>query len=249
VSARLVLAGLLALLAFAPRSAPAIDYPRLDAPVVDMAGLLSSSERSALAQKLLAFQRATGHQVVVHTRPTLGGMPIEQYSIELAERWKVGRAGANDGVIVIVVPEDREMRIEVGYGLEGTFPDALAGQIIDRVMRPEFRSGNFARGIDRGVDAVLAALRGEPVQAPPTFRDPAPAPYSSRPQPSLGVFGWLIVILVIVAMLSGGGGRRRRRYGGYTSYGGFGGGRSSWGGGGYSGGGGRFGGGGASGKW
>jgi uncharacterized protein len=245
-----VLAGLLALLALAPRPAPAIDYPRLDAPVVDMAGLLSSSQRSALEQKLLAFQRATGHQVVVHTRPTLGGMAIEQYSIELAERWKVGRAGANDGVIVIVVPEDREMRIEVGYGLEGTLPDAVAGRIIDQVMLPEFRSGDFARGIDRGVDAVLAAVRGESLPPGQTFR--GPPPYPSPPEPSLGVFGWLIVILVIVAIMSRGGGRRHRRYGGYTSYGGFGGGRSSWGGGrrgGYSGGGGRFGGGGASGKW
>jgi uncharacterized protein len=211
---------------------------------MDRARLLSERDRVALAQKLLAYEAERGHQVVVHTTPSLEDLEIEDYSIAVAEQWKAGHKGLDNGVILTVAPKERKSRIEVGYGLEGVIPDAIANRIMDEVMVPEFKAGNFRTGIFLGVEHVLAAASGEP--APPRPRRGA---RDSRTSSGFGQLLWLLILLVVLGSRGGwiflpfllGGGR-----GGFGG-GGFGGG--GFGGGGFGGGGGGFGGGGASGSW
>ena len=247
LSARLALLCLLGVLALVPRSAHALDLPALDSPVMDRAGLLSAAERDALVRSLLAFQRETGHQVVVHTTPSLEGLDIEQYGIEVAEQWQVGSKRYDNGAILTVAPKERKARIDVGNGLEGVVPDAIANRIIEDRMIPEFKRGDFARGIQVGVAALLAAARAEQL--------PAAARRQQPPLRLTGLVFWILVVVVMVALTSSQGGsrrHRRNRYGGFGGGfggGGFGGGGGGFGGGGFSGGGGRFGGGGASGSW
>lgn len=217
----------------------ALEVPELAAPVIDRAGLLSGGDRSALVEKLLAYETERGHQVVVHITPSLEGLEIEEYSIQLAEEWKVGHKGLDNGVILTIAPNERKLRIEVGYGLEGVIPDAVAKRIIEEVITPEFKAGDFRTGIFLGVQHILAAASGEP--APPR---PRSRPRGSRTSSGLGHLVWLLVLSTVLLSRGGwlflpfllGGGR-----------GGFGGG--GFGGGGFGGGGGGFGGGGASGGW
>jgi uncharacterized protein len=209
---------------------------------MDRAELLDPRTEAELAQRLLRYEEESGHQVVVHTTPSLEGLPIEDYSMEIAEAWKVGHAGLDNGVILTVAPSERKVRIEVGYGLEGVIPDAIARRIIGDVIVPAFREGGMVGGILEGTQAILDAASGE--FAPPR-------PRSSRGSRGGGsgtgsVLFWLVILFL--AFGSRGwfflpfvlGGHRPR------SGGGFGGG---FGGGGFGGGGGGFGGGGASGSW
>jgi uncharacterized protein len=112
------------------------------------------------------LEEETGSQVAVLTVPSLEGDPIEDFSMRVVETWKLGRAGVDDGVLILVARDDRRMRIEVGYGLEGALTDAQAGRIIDLVMAPRFRQGDFDGGVDGAVDSISAAIRGEPLQLP-----------------------------------------------------------------------------------
>jgi uncharacterized protein len=236
------LLGLFWLVAGVASAAPEI--PELRSPVVDRAGVLSAAARTQLERALLAYEEQAGHQVVVHTTPSLEGLPIEQYSMEIAEAWKVGHAGLDNGVILTVAPNERRARIEVGYGLEGVIPDAIAKRIIEDAILPEFRRGDVEAGIVAGTALILEAASGE--YAPPIRRPPTRERSGRSP---LGSLVW--ILLLLFAFGSRGlfflpfmmGGSRR---GGFSS-GGFGGG--GFGGGGFGGGGGGFGGGGASGSW
>jgi uncharacterized protein len=144
----------------------AIEVPYLSGRVDDRAGMLGAGFETQLDGRLRQLEEETGAQVAVLTIPSLEGDPIEDFSIRVVETWKLGRAGADDGVLILIVRDDRRMRIEVGYGLEGALTDAQAGRIIDALMAPRFRSGDFEGGVDAAVDAVSSAIRGEAVVLP-----------------------------------------------------------------------------------
>jgi uncharacterized protein len=156
---RWLLAALLALpLAAAAQRA---EIPYLTGRVVDNAEILKPDTRRRLAAELQAHEGRTTHQVVVLTVQTIHGESVEEYAVRAFEQWKLGRKGQDNGVLVLVVPHDRRMRIEVGYGLEGTLTDAAASRIIRDVMAPRFRAGDYDGGIAQGVAAVVAQLEGK----------------------------------------------------------------------------------------
>lgn len=148
-----------------PLSAADIILPALTGPVVDTAGLLTPEQVKQLTAKSLAFERAKGSQIAICIVPTVQPLPIEDFGIKLAEKWKIGRAKISDGIIIIVAKNDRKMRIEVGRGLEGIVTDLRAGRIITQVMAPEFRKGSFYKGIDSALDAIITFINGGDVPA------------------------------------------------------------------------------------
>jgi uncharacterized protein len=223
--------------------------------VNDYAGLLSSTDRQRLESRLAERERATGAQVVVAIFRSLEGQSLEDFSIRLAQQWRIGQKSLDNGVILLVFADDRKVRLEVGYGLEPVIPDIVAGALIRDTLAPRFREQRYAAGIEAATDAIYARISGERVGTPPAGRGRA-APTGVNPASLLlmllifGVFG--------VALLSAMRNASRRGFtagrGGWRSnppifYGGGGGGWSGRSGGGFSGGGGRFGGGGASGSW
>ena len=244
------------LLVFVSLQAAAADkpVPFLSGRVVDEAGMIPEDARLRIEQKLAAFEKSTGTQVAVLTVASLDGDPIEDYSMRVVETWKLGKKEKDNGVLLLVAEQDRKMRIEVGYGLEGELTDLESGRIVDNVIRPDFQKGDFAGGIEHGVDAILSALGGGEVPAEPPAR-----PVVGREGSDGMIFIIFIVIFLFIFLRSRGGGGRRGPWGGGGFWGGgfgggsFGGGRSGGfgggGGGGFSGGGGSFGGGGASGSW
>jgi len=142
-------------------TAQALDVPPLRGRVNDLAGLLSPDVTRRLEEKLAAFEASDSTQVVVLTVPSLEGDTIEGFSIKTAQKWGIGQKGKDNGALVVVSKGDREVRIEVGRGLEGSLTDALSGRIIDNVITPEFKKGDFNAGLEQGVDKVIAAVRGE----------------------------------------------------------------------------------------
>lgn len=157
---------LAALLALASTvAAQPAEVPYLTGRVVDNAELLSPDTRRRLTETLRRHEQKTGNQVVVLTVPTIKGESIEEYAVRVFEQWKLGQQGKDNGVLVVIVPRDRSMRIEVGYGLEGVLTDAHASRIIRNLMTPRFRKGDFSGGVARGVDAVTARLEGRPAMA------------------------------------------------------------------------------------
>ncbi|MEZ4255654.1 MAG: TPM domain-containing protein [Polyangiales bacterium] len=233
--------------------------PALRARVNDAAGMLSGAEAQALERKLEAYERATQHQFALLTVRTLGGESIEQFGIRVADAWKLGDAKRDDGLIVILAKEEHDVRIEVGYGLEGVIPDAIAARVIRETMAPAFKAGRFAEGINAGFDALMNAA--SPGAAPTAVKGANSIRKQKSPwfvvllQGLCRFAGVLLFLFFAIFMRLGAGGRRygRRRpghigyWGGGFGGGGFGGG--GFGGGGFGGGGGGFGGGGASGKW
>jgi uncharacterized protein len=161
VCALLMTAGLLAggRAALAQRALPPV------ARVVDETGTLSRAEVSALTDKLAAFEQRKGSQIAVVLVATTAPESIEEFSIRLGEAWKLGRKGVDDGVILVIAVRDRRLRIEVGYGLEGALPDAVAKRIIAEVITPRLRRGDFYGGIQSGVDRIIAVIEGEPLPA------------------------------------------------------------------------------------
>jgi uncharacterized protein len=139
--------------------------------VNDLADVLPAEREARLEERLSAFETETSHQIVLLTVPSLEGDPIEEFSMRVAERWRVGHAGLDNGIIVIVAPGDRQARIEVGYGLEGVVPDAVAARVLRERMIPAFRDGRMADGIEAGIEALTAAARGEAI---PPERRPRP---------------------------------------------------------------------------
>jgi len=143
-----------------------IPVPALTARVTDQTGTLSPAEREALEAQLKAFEQRKGAQLAVLIVPTTQPETIAQFGIRVADAWKLGRKGIDDGLILIVAKNDRKLRIEVGYGLEGAVPDAIAKRVIDEVILPRFRAGDFAGGIESGVDRLMRIIEGEPLPAP-----------------------------------------------------------------------------------
>ena len=218
----------------------ALAVPALHGRVNDLAGLLDATQARALEQKLEAYERGSGHQLALLTIPSLEGDSLEDFSIRVVEDWKLGKKGKDDGILILVSRDDRKMRIEVGYGLEGDVPDAIASRIIREVMQPAFRRGDFYGGLNQAFDYLMRAAGGESVTIPQHRVERQGAPAS--------LFMLLVIALVLfrffgplgLFMMGSGFGGRGRYHGGFG--GGF-------GGGGFSGGGGGFGGGGASGGW
>ena len=140
--------------------------PPLRARVTDLAGTLAAEQRGSLEAKLAAFESGKGSQIAVLIVPTVKPETIEQYALRVAESWRLGRRGVDDGALLLVATGDRKVRIEVGYGLEGALNDATAKRIISEIISPRFKQGDFAGGIDAGVDAMIKVVSGEALPAP-----------------------------------------------------------------------------------
>jgi uncharacterized protein len=236
--------------AFAQASIQTLSFPALTGHVVDQANLLPADTRQALEQKLAALEEKSGIQLVVATVSSLQDQEIEPYANELFRHWLLGEKAKNNGVLLLVAPKEKKVRIEVGYGLEGTLTDALSKVVIANAITPRFKAGDFPGGITRGVDDVITILTTDSNE------------WTKKPQVRIddpdalidAILPFLIVALVIFMIWNnrgGGGGTRGGRGGPFIILpgpsGGFGGGFG--GGGGFSGGGGWSGGGGASGGW
>jgi uncharacterized protein len=153
-------------LSFAVGAAAEVAVPPLSGRVVDQTATLGSDEIASLDATLKNFEARKGSQIAVLIVPTTEPEAIEQYSIRVAEAWKIGRKKIDDGAILVVAKNDRKLRIEVGYGLEGALNDVTARRIIDEIITPKFRSGDFAGGITAGVDRVIRVVDGEALPAP-----------------------------------------------------------------------------------
>lgn len=140
--------------------------PPLTARVIDQTGTLAPADAAALTAKLAALEAEKGSQIAVLIVASTEPETIEQYGIRVAEAWKLGREGVDDGAILIVAKDDRKLRIEVGYGLEGALPDAIAKRIVREDIAPQFRSGDYAGGINAGIDRMIAVVNGEALPAP-----------------------------------------------------------------------------------
>ena len=143
-----------------------VAVPPLVGRVVDQTATLSSGDIDALQQTIRAFESSKGSQAAVLMVPTTQPETIEQYSIRVAEAWMIGRKKIDDGALLVVAKNDRKLRIEVGYGLEGALNDVTAKRIIDEIITPKFRNGDFASGISAGVDRIIGVIDGEPLPAP-----------------------------------------------------------------------------------
>ncbi|MGA0606478.1 TPM domain-containing protein [Phenylobacterium sp. VNQ135] len=266
--ARGLVLALLALLLIPAFAFAAPKFPALTGRVVDDANLLSPQAEQKLDQELAGLEASTGRQVVVATLPDLQGYEIEEYGYQLGRAWGIGSKARNDGALLIVAPNERKVRIEVGYGLEGVLTDALSSVIIQTAILPQFRQGNFEQGILDGTDQLVRqlSLPDEEARAKVAEAQQAQAARSSdRGGSAIPVIFVMIVIFWILSGILGvfgRRGRRGRRGGGMwwllplilsssgRDRGGWGGGGGGgWGGGGFSGGGGSFGGGGSSGSW
>jgi uncharacterized protein len=144
----------------------ALDVPRLHGRINDLAGLLSQGQITSLEDRLARFERETGHQIAVLTVRSLDGDTLEDFSLRVATTWKIGHQGNDNGVLLLIAPDDRRIRIEVGYGLEGVLPDAVANRIIRQVIVPRFRDQDFFGGVEDAVSAIIQVTRGETLSLP-----------------------------------------------------------------------------------
>lgn len=225
-----------------------VAVPALNARVTDLTATLTSGQKAALEQTLAAFEQRKGSQIAVLLVPTTAPETIEQYGLRVVEQWKLGRKGVDDGALLLVAKDDRRLRIEAGYGLEGALNDAVCKRIVDEIIVPRLRQGDFHGGIAAGVERMIAVVDGEALPEP-----------ARRVDGSLLLTLIILVVLLIFFLAVIGGLKinvRRGRWhsGGWDGddgfgRGGFGGGGGFSSGGGFSGGGGGFGGGGASGSW
>lgn len=243
-----------ALLLWTAVAAAALTFPALTGRIVDQAGIISAETRNAIEPRLADLEAKSGIQLVVATVNSLQGQDIEPYANELFRHWKLGEKAKNNGVLLLVAPNERRVRIEAGYGLEGTLTDALSKVIIANAIAPRFKTGDFNGGISRGVDDIITVLTtdaSEWEKRPSLRLDTEPAPASDPLNWLLAFIAAAVIILLIVSpgfrwfffnvalniLLSSAGSRS----GGGSFSGG--------GGGGFSGGGGSSEGGGASGSW
>lgn len=158
-----------------------VAIPVLKSRVTDLTGTLTAEQKTSLEQRLAAFESAKGSQMAVLMLPTTKPEEIEQFSIRLAEAWKIGRKGTDDGLILVVAKDDRRLRVEVGYGLEGAIPDATAKRVISETITPKFKAGEFYGGISAGVDQLIKLAEGE--KLPPPSATPASQSSSSSKDP------------------------------------------------------------------
>jgi uncharacterized protein len=173
-------------LLFAAAAWAAVAVPPLESRVTDLTGTLTGQQRSALEQTLAEFEARKGPQIAVLLVPTTQPETIEQYAVRVEETWKLGRKGVDDAVLFVIAKQDRKIRIEVGYGLEGALPDAAAKRIIEDDITPRFRDGDFYGGIRAGADRVMRTIEGEPLPAPRPR-----APFEIRE-------GWFVPALIAV---------------------------------------------------
>ena len=174
----------------------ALQVPTLRGRVNDLAGLLSQEQSARLEEQLAQFEQQTGHQVAVLTIPTLEGNALEDFSIKVADAWKIGQKGFDNGVILLVARDDRKLRMEVGYGLEGALPDAIASRIINEVIVPRFRETDYGGGIESGITAIMQAIRGESLPEP--SRKSQRAPHAD----SVSMISVLLFV-ALIALLTG----------------------------------------------
>jgi len=274
---------LLALLLIGPASIGAthaeVAVPPLTQRVTDMTATLDAQQTHSLESKLADFERKKGAQLAVLIVPTAQPEAIEQFGIRVVEAWKLGRKGVDDGALLLIAKDDRALRIEVGYGLEGALNDATANRIIDQIIVPRFKRGEFYAGIESGLAAMMKVIEGEPLPQP--RRGAASGKYDIESLlfiafalvvvvggmlralfgrfpaallmgGALAVLAWIIVAQFVIALLVGLMAFVFVLLGGGRGFGGYRGGGfggGGFGGGGFSGGGGGFGGGGASGRW
>lgn len=256
-----------------------VAVPELSRRVIDLTATLGAAQVAALEGKLAAFEAQRGSQIAVLIVPTTQPEDIAQFGIRVAEQWKIGRAKIDDGVILIVAKDDRTLRLEVGYGLEGAIPDAIAKRVIAETITPYFKAGDFYGGIDAGVQQLMRLIEGEPL--PPSggvgsngddgalvmlivggmvagwllsllMSRPAAGGVAALGSGAVGamLLGFTPLLLFIAVFVFAGVAGGGRHGGGWTSGGGGGFGRGGgFGGGSWGGGGGGFGGGGASGSW
>ena len=169
-----------------------VAVPPLTARVIDLTGTLSTAEQAALDSRLASLEARKGSQIAVLIVPTTQPEAIEQYSMRVVDSWKLGRKDVDDGVLLLVAKDDRAVRIEVGYGLEGVIPDAIANRVMDEFILTRFREGDFAGGIDAGIDRLIALVDGEPLPAP-------------QPTPATGLaFDNLLPLIFILSLFLGG---------------------------------------------
>jgi len=254
---RFVLAAALVLFAAArPAAAATPQFPALTGRVVDAAHVLPAQVAADLTAKLEALEAKTSRQLVVVTVPSLQGYEIEEYGYQLGRAWGIGQKTLNNGALLIVAPNERRVRVEVGYGLEGVLTDALSSVILQTQVLPKFRAGDLPGGVVAGTDALIEQLSADPTTAEQRAAAAAQSQrQEEKPDPISLILLVLFVIFVLRAML----GRRRGLgaagvfippiiFGGGSRRSGWGGG-GGFGGGGFGGGGGSFGGGGSSGSW
>ncbi len=201
----LLAAPLLALAFFAPAGAQnVLPVPALSARVIDQTGTLDATQRAALEAKLAAFEAQAGPQIVLLLVPTTAPEDIAAYAQRVADSWKIGRRDVGDGLLVVVAKNDRQIRIEVAKALEGAVPDLAARQVIDSAIAPAFRNGDYAGGLNAGVDQLIARIKGEDL--------PAPAARGAGPQQGIpfqqGMIFFFIGVLVVGGLLSAILGRR-----------------------------------------
>ena len=229
----------------APPVSQQVPVPPLTGHVMDQTNTLTEEQQKNIEQELAAFEARKGSQLAVLMVPSTQPETIEQYALRVAEQWKLGRKKVDDGAILVVAKNDRTVRIEVGYGLEGALPAAIAANIIQTRILPAFKRGDMVAGVVAGSQGIMQALAGEY----------QPVDNASKEEKQGGPWLFILVVIVMIVLHNlrggGGGGGRGRRNAAYL-VGGFGAGRTGGGfggGGGFSGGGGSFGGGGASGGW
>jgi len=246
--AALIIAGALA----------ATNFPPLTGRVVDNAKILSPVATAELERKLADLEQKSGIQLVVATVPSLTGEEIEPYANELFRAWKLGEAKKDNGALLLIAPNERRIRVEVGYGLEGTLTDAVSSLIIANAIAPRFKAGDFNGGVTRGVDDIITALTTDSAEWKPRPTDTRGESQASLLDTLAPFLIFLFIMFVFSRIARRGGGNvifipmgMGGGYGGRFGGGGFGGGGfgGGFGGGGFSGGGGSSGGGGASGGW
>ncbi|HSN70234.1 MAG TPA: TPM domain-containing protein [Steroidobacteraceae bacterium] len=170
-----------------------VPVPRLESRVTDLTGTLTPDQRAGLEARLAAFEEAKGSQIAVLLLPSTAPETIEQYAIRVAEQWRLGRQGVDDGILVIAALEDRKVRIEVGYGLEGAVPDAIAFRIVDQEILPSFRRGDIYGGIALAVDRLIRVIDGEPL----------PEPARRAPAADVPALFELLPLLLVFALIGG----------------------------------------------
>ena len=183
------------LLLFGSGALADVAVPPLRSPVTDLTGTLTSEQSATLEQQLRAFEAKQGSQIAVLIVPTTQPETIEQYGIRVAEAWKLGRRGVNDGALLLIAKDDRAVRIEVGYGLEGVLPDVLANRIVEQVIVPRFRSGDFFGGISEAITRMIALVEGEPLPEPTN---------SQRSAPGADGLGSVMPVLLLLVFVGGG---------------------------------------------
>jgi uncharacterized protein len=183
--------------AWEPTSEGLAPVPPLTGRVVDLTNTLSAPDAQALTAKLAAWEQKTGNQLAVLIVPSTQPEPIETYSIRVADAWKIGRKGQDNGAVLVVAKDDRKLRIEVGYGFEGSLTDATSKRIIAETIAPLFREGKFGQGIDAGADQIMAVVdKGEPLAAKPAAKPSSPGGGFS--------FEMLLVVVFLVVPIMGG---------------------------------------------